>query len=208
MKAMNKIVLVTTGLISMGALTACQTTTQAPQEVKKGHYDKKHHHKERLTPEQREQFKQARADRKAMMQQIRQACDGKAVGQTVQIKTDKQNIDGTCHIRFVADRADMKKMHEQARAKFKAEKPTSVQANRSQKGEPLTDAKRAELVQKFDQRLMQQQVSQNAKLQACNGQTDGKKVQIKVGEQTINGVCKVYFKPNQLLVKPDLKKSA
>ena len=64
-----------------------------------------------------------------------------------------------------------------------------------QRGEPLTDAKRAELTKQFDQRLAERQAKQQAILKACQGKTDGSAVAIKVGEQQINGQCKVRFQP-------------
>ena len=59
--------------------------------------------------------------------------------------------------------------------------------------EPLTDAQRAELTKKFDQRLAQHQANQNAMAQACQGQKAGTTIQLKMGEQTINGKCEVRF---------------
>jgi hypothetical protein len=64
-----------------------------------------------------------------------------------------------------------------------------------QRGEPLTDAKRAELTQQFDQRLAERQAKQQAIAKACLGKADGAAVQIKAGGQTINGKCEVRFQP-------------
>ncbi len=62
--------------------------------------------------------------------------------------------------------------------------------------EPLTDAKRAELVKQFDQRLAERQAHQQAIAQACQAKANGTAVQIKSGERTIAGKCEVRFIPN------------
>ena len=62
-----------------------------------------------------------------------------------------------------------------------------------QRGEPITDAKRAELTKQFDQRLAERQAKQQALFKACQGQTHGKTVQVKLNTQTINGKCEVRF---------------
>lgn len=195
MNTISKIALISTGLISMSALTACQTTQAPQQNTKHAQFDKKKH-KERLSPEQREQFKQARQERKEIHQQLRQVCDGKAAGTTVQIKTASQTTDGTCQVRFTADRKALKNMRNDANVATKMKHHDGHKRVRGYSAsEPLTDAERAELVKKFDQRLAQRQAHQQAQLAACKGQSNNKQVQIKVGDQTINGVCKVYFKP-------------
>ena len=61
--------------------------------------------------------------------------------------------------------------------------------------EPLTDARRAELTQQFDQRLAKRQAIQQAIAKACQGQIHGKAIQIKVGMQTIAGQCEIRFQP-------------
>lgn len=71
----------------------------------KHHEGQKQH---RLTPEQREQFKAARAERMQLHKQIQQACDGKAAGSAVQIKAGDKTIDGQCKISFKPDHKGMK----------------------------------------------------------------------------------------------------
>jgi len=72
-----------------------------------------------------------------------------------------------------------------------------------QRGEPLTDAKRAELTQQYDQRLAERQARQQTATKACQGQTDGKAVQLKVGTQTVDGKCIVHFQPKAPVSAPN-----
>jgi hypothetical protein len=146
-----------------------------------------------------------------MMQQFQKACDGKAVGAAVQIKTSEKTIDGTCSMGFKADRQEMKRMHKEMMGMHGEMESMHMQGDHQpmrgemkgmhmkgmpmQSAEPLTDAKRAELTRQFDQRLAQHQAHQQAMLKACQGQPNGKAVQVKMGTHTINGKCEVRFQP-------------
>ncbi|KGT48025.1 MULTISPECIES: hypothetical protein [Acinetobacter] len=211
MKAITKTILVSASVLSMGALTACQSTNNVQSEthpkMMKQHHDQREH---RLTPEQREKFQQKRAEYAELQKQIRQACDNKAVGSTVQVKAGEKTIDGTCNIYFKADRKDMKA----ARAEFRGMKGEhrpmrgDFRAAPGQgRGEPMTDAQRAEMVKQFDQRLAQRQAQQKAVIQACQGKKDGAAAQIKIGNKTINGQCHVRFQPKAPVAAPAAKAS-
>lgn len=210
MKAMMKIALVGTSVLSIGALTACQSTNNVQNtdeaRMMKHHNDKHHDQKERrLSPEQREQFKAERKQQTALKKEIRQACDNKAVGSTVEVKAGDKAITGTCNISFKADAKDLKSNKDQ-KAKtgdYRAQgehRPMRGDmqgrgVNGQNRAEPMTDAQRAELTKQFDQRLAQRQAMQKAFVQACQGKKDKAAAQIKVGEQTINGQCHVRFQP-------------
>lgn len=214
MNSMTKIALVGASALSIGALTACQSTNTVKDKdsdhARMMHdHHQKHDHK--MTLEQREQFQQARAERKQVFEQIQKACDGKSVGQSVQIKAGDKTIDGTCSMHFKADRQDMKRMHKEMMGMHGEMKGTQMKGGHHpmrgemksmqmqgmpmQSAEPLTDAKRAELTKQFDQRLAQHQAHQQAMLKACQGQPNGKAVQVKIGTHTINGKCEVRFQP-------------
>ena len=148
MQTMTKIALISASVLSMGALTACQSTSNVPNNdhphMMKHHEGKKQH----LTPEQREQFKAKRAERMQFAKQLQQACDNKAVGSAIQIKTGDKTIDGTCKMVFKADRKEMKS-HRDMKAEHR---PMRADMRRGMMhGEVLTDAKRAELTKQFDQ---------------------------------------------------------
>ena len=196
MQTMTKIALISASVLSMGALTACQSTSNVPNNdhshMMKHHEGKKQH----LTPEQREQFKAKRAERMQFAKQLQQACDNKAVGSAIQIKTGDKTIDGTCKMVFKADRKEMKSHRGEHRGMKSEHHPMRADLRSGlMHGEVLTDAKRAELTKQFDQRLAQRQAHQQAMLQACQGKKDGTAAQIKMSEQTINGKCHVRFQP-------------
>ena len=184
MKAMTKIALITTGILSMGALTACQST-QAPKEAKDGHHMMHgEHHK--MSPEQREKMKQMRAQHKVIREQMQKACDGKAIGQTTQIQAGDKTIDGTCNMVFKPEHKAMGHMkhefhHDGSRMKMK----------------DMTEEQRAELKQKFEQKRAERKAQWDAVQQACAGQTDGKAIQVKLGEKMIDGKCVVKFQPQK-----------
>ncbi|QIO08034.1 hypothetical protein [Acinetobacter lanii] len=202
MNTMSKIAILTASVLSVGALTACQTTT-APKDAKGAHqFDGRHADRmdRKMSPEQREAFKARQEQRKQAFEQIKKACDGKAVGQAVQVKLGEKTIDGSCAIHFKADRKDMQENMKKMRAEHHPMKGEhrpmrgDIKNVRTQH-EPLTDAKRAELTQKFEQRLAERQARQQAIAKACQGQSNGKAVQIKLGEHTVNGQCEVRFQP-------------
>lgn len=207
MKAMTKIAVLSASVLSMGALTACQSSNsvQSPEQARMmKHHAEKHDQKERrLSPEQRQQFEAARQQRAEFNKQIRQACDNKAVGSSVEVKAGDKAISGTCNIYFQADPKQFKAKDGDYRVKGERPmrgdiRPTPEQARGfagAKRGEPLTDAQRAELVKQYDQRLAQRQAQQKALVQACQGKKDAATAQIKVGEQTINGKCHVRFQP-------------
>ena len=211
MKAMTKIIVVSASVLSMSALTACQSTKNVPSQdhpqMMKHYQDHKGRH---LTPEQREQFKQMHAQRAELHKQMQQACDNKAVGSAVQVKAGDKTVDGTCQIYFKADRKDMKAARGEFRGMKGEHRPMRGDfrgAPSQGRGEALTDAQRAEMVKQFDQRLAQRQAQQKAVVQACLGKKDGAAAQIKIGEKTINGQCHVRFQPNAPVKAPAVKAS-
>ena len=196
MNTRSKIALITASVLSAGALTACQTTT-SPNDAKGPHKFDGPRHERQMTPEQREQFKKRVEERKAFAEQIKKACEGQAVGQTTQVKIGDKTIDGTCVAHFKIDRKDMKNLRDGHRPMKGEHRPMKGEFNKGphQNREPLTDAKRAELTQKFEARLAEKQQRQQAITKACQGQKVGQTVQIKVGDKTLNGQCQVRFQP-------------
>ena len=214
MNSMAKIALVSASILSMGALSACQSNNTVKDKdndqarMMHGHHQK---HERKMTPEQRQQFQQARTERKQLVEQIQKACDSKAAGTAVQIKANDKTIDGTCVMTFKADHQAMKKMRAEQQQMKGEYRPLrgEMKGMHMQHGEPLTDVKRAELTTQFDQRLAQRQAKQQAMLKACQGQANGKAVQLKVGAQSIDGKCEIRFHPKApVTVTPAPVKSA
>ena len=214
MNSMAKIALVSASILSMGALSACQSSNTVKDKdndqarMMHGHHQK---HERKMTPEQRQQFQQARTERKQLVEQIQKACDSKAAGTAVQIKAGDKTIDGTCVMTFKADHQAMKKMRAEQQ-QMKGEHRSmrgEMKGMHMQHGELLTDVKRAELTRQFDQRLAQRQAKQQAMLKACQGQAHGKAVQLKVGAQSIDGKCEIRFQPKApVTMTPPVKSAA
>lgn len=195
MNKMTKIALATASVLSVGALTACQST-QAPKDMKQSQYMHGHYQKDRhMTPEQRKQFEKMRTERKQVMQDIKKACDGKAVGSAVQVKAGDQTLAGTCTMRFQPDRQSFKQHRQYAMQQHQAMR--AKMPRMQQRGEVLTDAQRAEMTKQYDQRLAQHQAHQKAMRAACEGKMHGQHVQVKLGELQLKGQCLVRFQPNQ-----------
>lgn len=194
MNAMTKTALLTASILSMGALTACQSTT-APKEGSSAHMMGKHKSHHKMTPEQREQFKQMRKERKEFNQQAKSACNGKSVNQAVQIKVGEKTIDGTCNMVFKADRKAMKEMKHDFRGHHAMK--------RDHRGGPrmkdMTVEQRTQIKQEFEQKRAERKAQRDAIQKSCVGQRNGQAIQVKMGDKLIPGQCSVKFKPNQPL---------
>lgn len=114
-----KIVLMTTLLGSALGLAACQSTPPTDQAMKHDHH---RHNMQRapLTPEQRaewqakreqrlEQRDQMRQQHQAQKAQIEKACQGKRIGEKVNVQWNNRIIEGTCDVRFTPDKSQFKR---------------------------------------------------------------------------------------------------
>ena len=121
---LKKTLLLGTLMMTMFGLTACQST--APNTYADGHRHSKHPmqqdgdrgFKERpqLTPEQRaelqakrEQRAKIREEHEAQRAKIATACQGKRIGDRVNIQWNNRTIEGTCEVRFTPDQANFKR---------------------------------------------------------------------------------------------------
>lgn len=192
MKTMTKIALVTASLLSMGALTACQST-QGPKEEHQGRMmgDHRGHHK--MSPEEREQMKQMRAQHKEMRQQMQKACDGKTIGQTVQIKAGDQTLEGTCNIVFKADRKAMDEMKRDFAHDGKEH--GRMMRHDGPRMKDMTEEQRAQIQQQFEQKRAERKAQWEAVQKSCVGQPNGKAIQVKLGDKLLDGQCVVKFQP-------------
>ena len=200
-----KISIATASLIALGTLTACQSTNSPKENVSTQKMHGKYDH------EQRKHMKKMHTEQREGMKKIKAACDGKAAGTATQVQIGDKTIEGTCNLVFKADRKDFKDARAESKPMRGEHKPMQGEM-RGKMGampsEPLTDAQRAELTKKFDQRLAQHQANQNAMAQACQGQKAGTTIQLKMGEQTINGKCEVRFQPNKPLMPAPMQPKA
>ncbi|WP_445116461.1 hypothetical protein [Acinetobacter sp. WZC-1] len=210
MKTMTKIAVVTASLISAGALTACQSTG-APKEnydARMTHADK---HGRHMTPEQREQWKKFREQRKQIARQMKTACDGKAIGESVQIQSGDRTIAGSCHVVFQPDHKAMREM----RAGFRNHEGRMNYKQRAEAMQDMTDEQRAEMKQQFQQKRTERRAQWQAVQNACSSQSNGKALQVKLGDKLIDGRCVMRFQvqrsadkaPSALLNAPQQNKT-
>ncbi|MCH7336511.1 heavy-metal resistance [Acinetobacter sp. NIPH 2699] len=126
----TKVAFMTTLLGSVFALTACQSTPQNKHADEKQHHGKhqmkkdgehrNHKQRQQLTPEQRAEWQAKREQRQQQQEKIRQdrqqqraliekACEGKKVGQTVNVQWQQRTIQGKCEVRFTPDKSQFKR---------------------------------------------------------------------------------------------------
>lgn len=191
MKAMTKIALVSASILTAGALTACQSNP-GPKDGPDGR-PMMHGEHHKMSPEQREEMKQKRAQHKALRQQMQKACDGKAIGQTVQVTADQQNINGTCNIVFKPDHKAMKEMKQDFRRD--GEQRGHMMRHDGPRMKDMTEEQRAQIKQEFAQKRAERKAQWDAIQKSCAGQTDGKAIQVKMGDKIIDGKCVVKFQP-------------
>ncbi|ENW16562.1 heavy-metal resistance [Acinetobacter haemolyticus] len=117
---MNKtrLVMMTALLGSAMGLAACQSTTAQKPSIEA---EQRHAHQKReLTPEQRAEWQakreqrlehreQMRAKHKAERAKVEQACQGKKIGERVNVQLNNRLIEGTCEVRFTPDKSQFKR---------------------------------------------------------------------------------------------------
>ena len=104
----TKVVLMATLLGSVLGLAACQVT---PSEQAMNH-DRHRHEMQRqpLTPEQREERReQMREEHRLQRAQIEKACQGKRIGERVNVQWNNRVIEGTCDVRFTPEKSQFKR---------------------------------------------------------------------------------------------------
>ena len=192
MKAMTKIALVTASLLSMGVLTACQST-QGPKEEHQGRMMGDHHGHNKMSPEEREQMKLMRAQHKEMRKQIQEACNGKTIGQSVQVKAGDKTLEGTCNIVFKADRKAMKEMKQNFRQEGKEN--GRMMRHDGPRMNDMTEEQRAQIQQQFEQKRAERKARWEAVQKSCVGHPAGQTIQVKLGDKLLDGQCVVKFQP-------------
>lgn len=125
---LKKTLLLGTLMTAMFGLTACQST--APNTYADGHRHSKYpmqrdgdrgfKQRPQPTPEQRAEWQAKREQRLDQRAKIREeheaqrakiatACQGKRIGDRVNIQWNNRTIEGTCEVRFTPDQANFKR---------------------------------------------------------------------------------------------------
>ena len=194
MNARSKLIVLGAGILAISSLTACQSTPQKADYAQHRGQDMRHHKGPKLSPEQRQQFEQKRTEHREFMTQVQKACDGKTNGQATQFTVADKTVTGQCNLVFVPERQS--KMDRRGPYQNLQPKTNAQNVKPKSRGEVLTDAERAELVKQYDQRLAERQKIQLAHKNACAGKNANTATEIKIGEQSIKGQCKVKFQAN------------
>ena len=185
MKMTTKLGLISLSIFSVGALSACQSTQSQSLDN-----NERHRHAQ-LTAEQKQQHQTHRTERKQAFAQMQKACDGKKLGESVQLQVGDKSIAGQCQMTFKPDH--------QARSEHQAEHGSHRQMMHMERKnmENMTAAQREQVMQQFSTQRAQHRATWQALQKACDGQAPGKTIQAKMGEQLISGQCLVKFQPNE-----------
>ncbi len=199
MNMTSRLGLISLSLVAVATLTACQSTAtqqgKPEQQLHQpGHPDgqyhkgqaRRGHHDRNMTPEQKQQWQQQSAGRKQLFKDMQTACDGKALGQSVQLKAGDRVVSGQCQMMFKAD--------QQTKGKYRGH--GMHQGMQGQKHGEMTAEQRQQRRAQFEAKREQRQAQWTAVQKACEGQPQAKTMQVKIGDKDIKGQCMMSFKPD------------
>lgn len=174
------------GAMALTLLSGCQINVGQSEIDHKMQHQAMHQHQDHHGNSHR-----MHEHRHAAYGAMQKACVGQAVGSTTTVQFKDQNLTGQCELIF--------KPKSLSKAQYAAlkhqEKPDSPRMM-FKKSEPLTDAKRTEMVKQYEQHLIERQTKQTALANACKGEHHGKAVTIQFGQQQQHGICQLMFKPD------------
>lgn len=204
MNASSKLGLMTLSLIAVTALSACQSTqntasTKTDQVAAQHHGHMKGHHGDSNMHNMYKHNKgQHSAGRQQMFEQMQAACKDKTVGQSVEVKFKDKAITGQCQLGFQAN--DPKQFKTQFKSVMQQQVPNDSTARLSR-----TEIEKLSVEQRTAYRNEKRQSNQVRREQhrqqwqniqaQCQGKTVGSAVQVKLGEQHIQGQCQLQFQP-------------
>lgn len=216
MNMTSRLGLISLSLVAVATLTACQSSATQYGKAEKQHqhgnpdgqYHKgqahRGHHDRNMTPEQKQQWKQQSAGRKQLFKDMQQACDGKALGQSVQLKAGDKLVSGQCQMMFKADH--------QAKTRYRdhgqQDRGYRNHGMQGQKHRDMSPEQRQQMQAQFAAKREQRQAQWTAVQKACEGQPSGKAIQVKMGEKEIKGQCSMTFKPDLNTLKAALQPAA
>ena len=169
MNALSKITIATAALLSMGALTACQSTANRPDQPTRG----SHHHP--LTDQEKEQ-------RRANFEQMKQACNGKSVGDSAQVTlSNGKTITGQCELGF-------RPTHPAGQmAPQNAPMPAPNATGDQPPMPPKDQAMMRHHKHRGDFKVFQH---------VCDGRAVGQALKVTFKDKTVFGTCEVKFRPD------------
>ncbi|WP_343595675.1 hypothetical protein [Acinetobacter sp.] len=181
MNTLSKITIATAALLSMGALTACQSTANRPDQPTRG----SHHHP--LTDQEKEQ-------RRANFEQIKQACNGKSVGDSAQVTFNNgKTITGQCELGFrpTPPAGQMAPQNAPMPApNATGDQPPMPAPNVTGDQPPMPPKDQA--MMRHHKHRGDFKVFQHV----CDGRTAGQALKVTFKDKTVFGTCEVKFRPD------------
>lgn len=188
----KKCSLLAVGAMSLLMLGGCQINLGQPDSNSKMHHQQMHKSKGHHSDERKySSHHRMHEHRHAAFAAMQKACVGQTVGSTTAVQFKDQSLSGQCELVFKPQ-----PLSKEQRAALKNQPKSDSPRTMLKKDEPLTDAKRAEMVKQYEQRLIERQAKQTALTNACKGQSDGKALTIQFGKQQQQGTCQLMFKPD------------
>lgn len=211
MNTLSKIAIATATLLSMGALTACQSTATRPDQPQQGHHLR---HGHQMTPQEQEQ-------RRANFEQMKQACDGKNAGDAAQVSFKDKTISGQCQLSFRPNPPPAGQAMPQPRDGQPA--PQNAQLPPPQDGQPAPAPQNGQLppppqngangqppMPPKDHMMKHHKHRGDFKAfqHVCDGRTAGQALKVTFKDKTVFGTCEVQFRPDHRPHKHHFKHEA
>ncbi|MDQ8935518.1 hypothetical protein [Acinetobacter rudis] len=179
MKHLKALGLLGSSLLIMGMLSACQSTrdTTDPLKTTQSHlYGMKHHG---MSEEQKQQWQQQR----------QQACDGKAVGDSVVFKQGHHTKVGQCQVQF--------KLDDNSKTLLRQTLTATERLSRQAFNQMTIEQREQIRLQRQAKRTERQAL--RAQLQsACQDQAAGQTVQVQYNNQKLTGQCVLQYQPEHM----------
>lgn len=183
-KRIKSFALITSSMLMVTALSACQSTTSKTAAAQ-AHHQHGMRHQAEMTEEQKQQLQ---AQRQQLQEQRMQVCQGKAAGDTVQMQQGRKVKTGQCQVMFQMDDA--------SRA---AVRKTFIAAHQlsHQDANTLTAEQRDFIKQNREAIRAERQAIYQQTQAVCQGQPISKNITVQLANQTVSGQCVLLFQANQ-----------
>lgn len=182
-KRIKSLALITGSMLMVTALSACQSTTNKT-EASQAHNQHGMRHQAELTEEQKQQLQ---AQQQQLQAQRMQVCQGKAIGDTVQLQHGHKVRTGQCQVMFQMDDASRAAV----RKTF-----TAAHQLAHQDGNTLTAEQRDFIKQNREVIRTERQAIYQQLQAACQGQPTGKNITVQLAKQSVSGQCVLQFQAN------------
>lgn len=180
MNSIKSFALVTGSMLMVTALSACQSVAKQTEQTQA---QTMQHHAE-MSKEQKQQLQ---VQRQQLAQQRLQVCQGKSVGDTVQIQHGNKIKTGQCQVMFQLD----------DKSKISVRKSFHAAHQMAHQNANTLTAEQRELIKQNRETIRTERQAMHQQLQAaCQNQSLGKNMSVQLAKQTVSGQCVLEFEPN------------